>query len=494
MRKKIDILLIDPPWYRFFGQQSSLKPLGLCSLAAILEQNGFNALVYKTDGRPGEEFLEAVNTTRKYRNYLKRMDDFNDSVWRDVEKNILDHPASIIGIGMVTAKYRSAVNLAKLIRKNNPKVKIIAGGSHPTLCPEEVLKTKLFDVVVKGEGERTIVDVMNAFNKEKSFSEIAGISYWDKGKIKHNPDRELINDLDSLPVPANHLLINQQTMLPDDFSYLMASRGCPYHCIFCAAYKIWTRRVRFRKPENIIEEIKQIKRKYNPVYFHFQDDSFTLDRKFVFKFCQLIKNEKLKIRWVCETRADLIDEEIAKKIKKAGCFKVVLGAESGNEEILRKIKKHVTSDQIRKAVAVCKKNHIETSLFFMIGFPWETEKEIMDTVNFMEELDPQYAVFSVATPYPETELYRECQKQGLLTKEPDWGKFFHQSPEMFLTNKMSAKQTKKLIEMVEEKFCRHNKKKHRLKLLNPFRMFREVKRIYRQPKEVLSKVKYILSK
>jgi len=283
-----------------------------------------------------------------------------------------------VGIGMVTAKYQTALNLAKLIRKNNPETKIITGGPHPTLCPKEVLEIKLFDVVVRGEGEITIINVMNAFRGNKSFSGIQGISYWENGKIIHNPDQELINDLDSLPVSANHLIINQQDMLADDFSYLMASRGCPYHCIFCAAYKIWTRKVRFRSPENVVEEIKQIKRDYNPVYFHFQDDSFTLDKQFINRFCRVIKQEKIRIRWSCETRADLVDEKVIKNIKSAGCFKIVMGAESGNEGILVKIKKHVTTEQIRKAVMICKKNKLETSLFFMIGFPWETEKEIME--------------------------------------------------------------------------------------------------------------------
>ena len=128
----------------------------------------------------------------------------------------------------------------------------------------------------------------------------------------------------------------------------------------------------------------------------------------------------------------------------------------------------------------------------MVGFPWETEKEINDTVSLIEELDPQYAVFSVATPYPKTELYQICRKEGLLREEPDWSTYFHQSPEMFLTNRLSRCQAKKVIEDVERKVVRHNKKKHRLKLLNPYRLFLELRRFYRQPKQMLSKVKYII--
>ena len=489
---KTDVLLISPPWYRFFGQQFSAKPLGLCSLAALLEKEGFNVGVYNADLEPGAHFTQALSTIANFKTYLSRVSDLGDSVWRDIKNTITTLNPSLVGISVVTAKYKSALTLAELIKQINPRIKIIAGGIHPTLCPEEMLKTGVFDYVVRGEGEYTILDLLNALKNGNPVRQIKGLSFTENGNIIHNPDRELIENLDTLPWSANRLILNKKDMVPDDFAHLIASRGCPYNCIFCASYKLWTHRVRCRSPKNIVDEIKMIKEQYSPIYFYFQDDSFTINKDFVHRLCEQMINEQLKVRWVCETRADLVTDELIKMLHRAGCFKIVLGAESGNEATLSRINKQVTKGQIRDAVRICKKNGLETSLYFMIGFPWETEKEINDTVRMMEELDPQYAVFSVATPYPGTELYSICQNEKLLPDSLDWSTFFHQSPEMFLTNKLTREQTKKIIEEVAKKFVAHNKKKHRLELLNPYRLCREIKRFYKQPKEILSKLKYII--
>lgn len=489
---KIDVLLIDPPWYRFFGQQSSIKPLGICSLAAVLEKHGFNVLAYNADMQAGAQVIDAFNTTKNYQRYLLRISDYNDPVWQDIKNTILRYHPQFIGISVLTAKYKPALKLARLIRTIDPRIKIIAGGVYATLCPEEMLDTGEFDVIVRGEGEYTLVDVLNALKKKTHLSDIKGISYELNGKIIHNPQRELIEDLDELPWPANHLILNKNRMLPTDFGYLMATRGCPYGCIFCASHKIWGHKVRFRSPQNIVDEIKMLKENYAPVYFFFQDDSFSIKRSFVQELCELIISEKLNIRWVCETRVDLIDDDLIEMMRGAGCFKIALGVESGNETTLLKIRKEVTKEQIRGAVKVCKRNNMEIGIFFMIGFPWETEKEINDTVNLMEELDPEYAVFSVATPYPGTELYQICRNEGLLVDKPDWSAYFHQSPEMFLTNKLSKSQTRKIIKDVERRFVEHNKKKHKLKLLSPPRILREFRRFYKHPKELLSKIKYMM--
>jgi radical SAM superfamily enzyme YgiQ (UPF0313 family) len=491
--KNPDILLIDPPWYRFFNQRSSIKPLGLTYLSASLKKNGFSALVYKPDLSPAGDVIDALSTTRRYQSYLLRIDDLEDLTWREIKRTVLKYLPAVVGITMVSAKYRSALNLARLIKKIDSGIKIIAGGPHSTINPEEVIESKLFDFVIRGEGEDTLVELMHYLRRgQGNLADIKGVSYYKNGEIINNPRRQLIQNLDSLPFPDNDSIVNKKYMLPDDFAYLMASRGCPYRCIFCAAYKTWGHKVRMRSAVNLISEIKEIRNRYQPVYFHFQDDSFTINKKFIDSFCFQLQKENIKIRWSCETRADLISDEMIKKMKKSGCYKVILGAESGNDCILEKIKKDVNCSQIEKAVKICKKNGLETSLFFMIGFPWETEKEIKNTVDFMEKLNPQYAVFSVATPYPATELYRVCKQKGLLPDNIDWSRFFHQSPDMFLSDKLGRGAIRKIMEKVEGKFIRHNRRKHRLKLLNPLRLLREIKRFYRQPKEFLSKVKYIL--
>lgn len=489
---KKEIILINPPWYRFFGQEWSVKPLGLCYIAAVLEKHGFDVGIYNADSCPGLQMTDAYSTTQNFQKYLLRMTNQEDLIWREVEVLITDFLPQIVGISMNTVQYKSALTLAKLIKKIDSKIIVVGGGVHPTVCPDEILNGGYFDYLVRGEGEYTMLELAKALRRDKPVDCINGISYKHDNKIIHNPARELIENLDDLPWPANHLILNIKDMMPDDFAYVMASRGCPYQCIFCVAHKIWSRKVRFRSPRNVVDEIKLIKQNYSPVYFHFQDDSFTLDSKFIDELCNLLIKEKINIRWVCETRVDLADDQMLKTMRQAGCFKVILGVESGSPLTLSKIKKHISLEQVRKAVRLCKKNKLETSIFFLIGFPWETEKEIKETVALMEELDPQYAVFSVATPYPGTELYDICKNENLLPPNPDWSRFFHQSPDMFLTKNLSKIQTKKIIKDVENKFVRHNKKKHRIKLLNPFRLFLELKRFYKQPRVLVSKIRYIL--
>ncbi len=314
-----------------------------------------------------------------------------------------------------------------------------------------------------------------------------------KGKIIHNLAREAIQNLDDLPHPGNHLILNNDKMLPDDFGHIMATRGCPYGCIFCASHKIWGRTVRYRSVKNIVDEIQKIKNIHSPVFFTFQDDSFSINYKFVEELCELMIKENLKIRWICETRADLVSNDLIKLMRRAGCFRVILGVESGSVVTLLRIKKQLTKERVRQAVKICKANHMETSIYLMIGFPWETEKEVNDTVSFMEELKPRNAVFSIATPYPGTELYDICRNENLISKDPDWEKFFHQSPDMFLSNKLSKEQTTKIIEDAEKRFVKYNRKKHRLRLLNPLVLFLALKKFYKQPKELFRKVKYFVA-
>ena len=171
-----------------------------------------------------------------------------------------------------------------------------------------------------------------------------------------------------------------------------------------------------------------------------------------------------------------------------------MGAESGSEANFKKIKKGITLEQIRHAVKLCKKNGFETSLFFMIGFPWEGESEINETLSFMEELNPQFAVYSIATPYPGTELFEIYKQENLLPEDIDWSRFFHQSPEMFLTHKLSREKIKEIIEETEKKFIRHNRKKQRQKLLNPYKLFLELKEYYKSPKELLSRIRYVIKR
>jgi len=224
---------------------------------------------------------------------------------------------------------------------------------------------------------------------------------------------------------------------------------------------IWTEKVRYRSPQNVISEIKQINKFFKTQHFRFEDDSFTLNKKFINNFCDSLIQEKIGIQWWCETRANLVTEDLVKKMKHAGCDEITIGAESGDEETLKKIKKGITIEQIKNSSKILKKNHMIFSAFFLIGFPWETKTEIDKTILLMKELDPQQAFFSVATPYPGTELYDICKFEGLLPEKIDWSTFFHQSPDMYLNKNLERDECNRIIKETELLFEEHNKKKLR---------------------------------
>lgn len=477
------ILLISPPWYRIFGASSESSPLGLCYIAAVLEEYGYVVSVYNADYNARLQPTTASKTTSKYSEYLRILKDLEHPLWKEVKAKIAKQSPDIVGISVMTPKYGSALNVSRLVKEFDRDIPVVWGGVHPTILPDETIKNEDVDIIVRAEGEYTFLDLIE--NLERP-NKVIGITYKENGKIIHNPNRPLIENLDELPFPARHLILEKGNYYPEAFGNIFASRGCPYNCIFCASYKVWTKKVRYRSPENVVDEIKEIKKRYKTKRFTFEDDSFTLNKKLVSDICNLLIKEKLNITWATETRANLVTSDLIKKMKSAGCEDITIGVESGDEGTLKKIKKGITIEQIKNASRILKENKIRFDAFFMIGFPWETKKEIDKTVSLMNELDPRVAVFSVVTPYPGTELYDICRSEGLIPENIDWSTFFHQSPDMYLTKNLTKEETSKIIEEVEKTFEMHNKEKWReLLLSDPFYVIkRAIKGKYYNPRDI----------
>lgn len=469
MNKRFKILLINPPWYRLFGQTFYYYPLGLCYLAGVLEKHGFDVSVYNSDYNykelTGDLFLNVSKVTKEYPRYLDILKDIDNPLWQEIELVISQQSPNIVGISILTGKYGSALNIARLVKRFDSNIPVVVGGIHPTILPEEMLNNKEIDIVVRGEGEYTFLDLVRTIETGGSLDNVLGISYKQQNKIIQNPNRSLIKNLDDLPFPARHLLLEKETYPSSAYGDIFATRGCPYHCIFCASHQIWTRKVRFRSPENVVNEIKYVKRTFGTRRFSFQDDSFAINKQYAMKICDLLIKEKVKIPWGCETRADMITSDLVTKMKAAGCERINIGVESGDEEILKKIKKGVTVEQIKKAQRIIKQNGITLIGFFMMGFPWETKKEIGKTVSVMKELDPDFAIFSIVTPYPGTELYDICISDGMISRDLDWSSFFHQSPQMGLNKNLTTEEFSELIKYEQEVFDKHNRRKRIEKIL-----------------------------
>lgn len=465
------VMLVNPPWYRFFGGEQVRFPLGPLYVAAVLEENGFDVVAYNADVEIGlGRFTEDIGNLWKHERYVRRLRDEKDRVWSEVRRAIEREKPDVVGITVMTPMRESAVKVAKIAKEVNEGTTVIVGGPHPTLCPEEMLKEDVVDFAVRGEGEITCLELMETIEDEKmgsNLEKIRGISYRKGNGIAHNQERDFIKNLDALPFPAKQRIIGFEKLSPEAFSSVMASRGCPYNCIFCASNRIWKRKVRYRSVGNVIEEIREIVEKYRIKHIIFEDDSFGLNKRYTRELCAEIIKAKLDIGWSCEARVDNIDETLVNEMKMAGCRVISIGVESGNQETLRKIKKGITVEQVRKAAQIIKRSGIRLYSFFIIGFPWEAEKEITDTIKFMKEIDPDNASLSIATPYPGTELYDICKREGLIQDGMPWASFYHQSPDMYLSRALSSEEKRRLVFMASKAFLEHNRKKRYELLLKP---------------------------
>ncbi|MCK4454441.1 radical SAM protein [Candidatus Parcubacteria bacterium] len=496
MKRFKKVLLINPPFIRLFGAGAPPRgvkaPLGLCYIAGVLNDHGFDVRVYNTDFIKNPRVLSSKDITAGYNTYLNSLNNLDLPVWREIYERINDYSPDIVGITAMTSLFNSALNVAQLVKSFDSDIPVVLGGVHPTILPEETIKNTNVDIVVRGEGEYTFLDILKNFNN--NLNEILGITYKENGQIINNPARPLIQNLDELPFPAKHLIIEHEKYPPEAFGNIFASRGCPFHCIFCASHKIWTRKVRRRSPENVIEEIKHVKKKFGTKLFRFEDDSFTLNKQWIYELCDVLLKEKLKIKWVAETRADVVDDRSIKTMKSAGCKMLDIGVESGSEKTLKIIKKGITLEQIRNTFNIIKSNKILTNAFFIIGFPWESKKEIEMTISFMKELNPFHSFFSISTPYPGTELFDIYKKEGLLPDNMNWAKFFHQSDDMYLTKKYSREEVSEIVAKAEKEFEKNNRKNIiKLVLTDPEYLFGVIKsNEYYKPKRFFSAIRYML--
>jgi radical SAM superfamily enzyme YgiQ (UPF0313 family) len=322
-----------------------------------------------------------------------------------------------------TASVDSDASLAKELAAETG-ASTIAVGVHATAVPEDTLK-RGFDIVALGEYEYTISDIASGKKPEK----IQGIAYKKGKKIIQNEKRPLIHNLDKLPFPAREYLPNEKyysALYKNPFTFILAGRGCPHQCIFCAGPQLMSgRSYRFRSARNIADELKFIKKNFPKIKsVLFNDDTLNVNKKHIIEVCDLIIKEKVNLPWAAYSRVDSVDAEIAEKMKKAGCFLVKVGFESGNDELLKNMKKgpRATTEQGRKCAEIFKKAGIQVHGTFVFGMPGETKKTIQQTINYAKDLDIDFVQFSIAQPYPGTEFYETLKKKGFL-KFSDWSEF-----------------------------------------------------------------------
>lgn len=392
----MNILLVNPSQYELYGELQAPEhpPMGLAYLGAVLEQTGHKVRIIDidADGIKENDFVRIIKTSN----------------------------FDMAGVTALTPTYSKAVYITKLVKKNSDAYTIL-GGIHPTVMPEDSIIPESVDFVIKGEGERTIIELASCLSQYGKLDDIDGLVYKNNGKIIINKDRTLIDDLDSIPFPARHLFNNQSYTYPDALFYpilpVITSRGCPGNCTYCNTRNIFTGRFRARSASNLVDEFEEMIEKFGVKEIHIWDDNFTTSKSRVFEIRDEVKRRKLKIKFAFPNglRIDFLNKDVLKTLKDMGTYSIALGVESGNQQILDRINKGISLEEIREKFSLAKEMDLEIWAFFMIGLPGETKETILETINFAVELNPIVAKFHILKPFPGTKIYEEFLKDGLIT-------------------------------------------------------------------------------
>jgi len=326
----------------------------------------------------------------------------------------------IIAITATTSTIKTALKYMKLIKKLLPNSLYVIGGPHPTFMPQEVLNESVLDVVVLGEGEETLVDLTRKYidKNSRDLGDIPGIAYQDlyPGNIKFTQPRPLIEDLDSLPLPARHLIPFQSYGISKDQSGgMITSRGCVFACGYCSSSLIMGKKFRSRSPANVVDEIEELLYKYKIRDIAFMDDTFMLNKRRANDIAQEIEDRNLDVSFVASSRVDMVDYNLLKKLKRSGMSTLYYGVESGSQRILNLMKKGITLKQAEDAVRSAKDAGLNVLTSFILGYPGETADDINKTIDFSIKLNPDYSQFSILTPFPGTPIYHELNKNGLIS-------------------------------------------------------------------------------
>ena len=483
--RKRRIMIIDPPFKRLYHDHASLVkfPLALGYLSgAVLKWTDWQVQAYNADFNPNKSAITLDNVTRieeGLARYLRTLEDPAAPIWAEIRSAITEFSPDVVGLSSKTQNFPSAMRIARIAKEHNPGTLVVLGGPHATLSTRAALDCPDIDVAVLGEGEMTLVELLKARESDAPLSGVAGLAYRQDDHVVFTPPRTNIPDLDELPFPAEaapRVLRDYASYPAEAFGYVFSARGCPYACTFCESKAIWTQKTRWRSPENVVAELKLLMER-GVRYVYFDDDTFGIRQSYIKELCGLIETECPGLKWGCEITVGVVKERSVEYMRRSGCVVVKIGVESGNNQILRSVKKGHTIEKAYAAVDLCRQAGIEVGAFFMIGFPEETEETLRDTLTAIKKINADNIMLSIFTPYPGSELFQVCKELGVVDDDFDITIHNHQSPENCFTAYIPRERFQELVRETVAVVGRKNSRGrwHRLGLLLLHRDFHRAK-------------------
>lgn len=463
------VLLIYPPITTNKNDPTFIRltpPLGLGYIASVLEKEGIEVKI-----------LDAVvtGTIRKKNNFI-----YYGLTDEEIKKYIENYNPGIVGISsQFTSFSKNAHRTAKITKEINKDILVVFGGAHSTACSDFILNgDKNVDVIVKGEGEFTMLELSQRIIKKKSIFNISGIKIRKNGKIIDNPNRAYIENLDSLPFPARHLLPMKLYFenykwwnMRNPCTTLISSRGCPGNCTFCSIHSIWGHKWRARSATNVLDEMEFLIEKYGIREFDFLDDNMGINKKRMMEICDGIKERNMDIKWKLPNGIGhwTLDKKVLKKMKDSGCYKVTFGIESANLETRRFIGKLHDLNQAKKLLKTANNLGFWTMGTFIIGFPYEPKESINDTINFAIKSEFDMPIIYLLAAFPGTPVYEICKKEGMI-KNNDYLSFSYYRGGLPHTKYFTREELHKIIDDAHKEII----KKQILRHLNPFYMRKKI--------------------
>lgn len=409
-----DVLLMNLPtsaWYRRqFSKTAGMPPLGLMYIGTMLKKHSYDV-----------ELIDCAANDFTEEGFIKHLKESNPKV---------------VVLSTYNEAWLSLKIISKVIKETLPESKIIAGGAFATFVYEQMLNETSVDIISLGEGEYSILNMCNAIIRgEGRIAHADGIIFKDENGINESKKGYCrIKDLDELPFVDRSLVDISKYSVPFTIS---TSRGCPGACIFCSSRAFWGTKVYMRSAKNIFDEVMYLHEEYDSNVFQIADDTFTASRKRALDFCKMIEESGKKFIWGIESRADVIDENFLKVLKKAGCNKIQIGLESADNGVLKKLKKHVTIEQIENAMKLAYAEGMYITLSFIVGHACDTEETVNKTLAFAKMAKEEYGATvlgSINTPFPGTEQYDRIEDYGMTLKSHDWDDFRLDNPNISTEN------------------------------------------------------------